>query len=768
MRGYWHFTAISVAISFLTIYFQNYWFIIGFFLWLSFLYYYQLLGKVPIIVSFVFFLFFMVYIPAQDKTENTLYDDIPPIKQTTLTGQIIRPAAITQKKVDFLFQNQQSEEKISVVFFPDQATAHANHHHYTSWKHGATCKITGKLEHPSLARNPGQFDFQTHLLQQGITYQLILQSLDDIDCKGSSFLDRFYTIRANLINHINKTLSPETAGWLNGLVLGDDSFINEDITDLFQRWSLSHILAISGLHVGLVVALVYFMLIKLNIVTKEKAQWLMILFLPIYALLAGGAPSVWRASTMVLLFIILNKIKVKFSVTDTLSLVFLLLILFDKYIVYHVGFQLSFIVTFGIILSKHWIGQSNSRVLQGLQISFVSQMMILPLQLAYFSTFQPLSILLNFLVVPYFSLFVIPYMFILLVLSFLPSILIQFFDLLFVRVHRLVMMLVEFIDEYADYPFIIGEVPIELACIYYALFFTCMRSIQKFNLKKAFIYGCYVSLAVMYLAVRPYLSPFGTVTMLDIGQGDAFVIELPYRKGVIFMDAGASFSFEDFQPTEKVYDQIMKPYLYSRGISKINAVFLSHEDIDHMGSVPYMIKDMGVDEIFISNYYELDAQTALQWRNKGAQIKQVSYGKEIIVRGQSFRTIAPMKDMNSPNENSLVIYTKLGGMRWLFTGDIGVDAEKEIIKTYGDLSADILKVGHHGSNTSTDEAFVKQLNPRFALISVGENNTYGHPAKEVLETLEDANVKILRTDEHGAVQFRFKKNEQGTFTKYLP
>src|SRR5699024_433578 len=120
----------------------------------------------PIIVSFVFFLFFMVYIPAQDKTENTLYDDIPPIKQTTLTGQIIRPAAIAQKKVDFLFQNQQSEEKISVVFFPDQATAHANHHHYTSWKHGATCKITGKLEHPSLARNPGQFDFQTHLLQQ--------------------------------------------------------------------------------------------------------------------------------------------------------------------------------------------------------------------------------------------------------------------------------------------------------------------------------------------------------------------------------------------------------------------------------------------------------------------------------------------------------------------------------------------------------------------------------------------------------------------------
>src|SRR5699024_3127718 len=204
----------------------------------------------------------------------------------------------------------------------------------------------------------------------------------------------------------------------------------------------------------------------------------------------------------------------------------------------------------------------------------------------------------------------------------------------------------------------------------------------------------YVSLVVMYLAVRPYLSPFGIVTMLDIGQGDAFVIELPYRKGVIFMDAGASFSFEDFQPTEKVYEQIMKPYLYSRGISKIDTVFLSHEDIDHMGSFLYMIKDMDVDEIFISNYYELDAQTALQWKNKGAQIKQVSHGEEIIVCGQSFQTIAPMKDMNSPNENSLVIYTKLGGMRWLFTGDIGVDAEKEIIKTYGDRKSTRLNSSH--------------------------------------------------------------------------
>src|SRR5699024_4085333 len=137
-------------------------------------------------------------------------------------------------------------------------------------------------------------------------------------------------------------------------------------------------------------------------------------------------------------------------------------------------------------------------------ISFVSQMMILPLQLAYFSTFQPLSILLNVIVVPYFSLFVIPFMFFLLFLSFFPLIFINFFDQLFVRIQHTFISFVEFIDKHADYPWIIGEIPIEIAVLYYALFFIFMRNIQNINLSKAFTYGCYLSLVIVYAAIRPY------------------------------------------------------------------------------------------------------------------------------------------------------------------------------------------------------------------------------------------------------------------------
>src|SRR5699024_10154089 len=176
------------------------------------------------------------------------------------------------------------------------------------------------------------------------------------------------------------------------------------------------------------------------------------------------------------------------------------------------------------------------RFVQILQVSFVSQLMILPLQFAYFSTFQPLSIVLNVIVVPYFTLFVIPFMFFLLPFSFLPLpvVVTDFFDHLFIRIHRLFVMMLEKVDTYADFPFIIGDISMHFAVIYYVLFFIFMRHLQRAHISKAFVYGFCLSLLIRSMAVRPYLSPVGRVTMLDIGQGDAYVIELPYRKGVIF------------------------------------------------------------------------------------------------------------------------------------------------------------------------------------------------------------------------------------------
>lgn len=684
-----------------------------------------------------------------------------------VAGKIAGPIHSTQEKIDFPLEDQSSKTKILILFFPDKKNKTPPLEKHPSIKYGASCVIKGNAEFPNKSRNPGQFDYRNYLLTKGITHQIVVNSLDDITCSGSAFLNRIFKGRTNLISHVKKSVSKETAAWLNALVLGDDSLLSDDTVELFQRWGLSHILAISGLHVGLIVSLIYFLLIKLNLFTKEKAQWIMLFFLPLYALIAGGEPSVWRASAMVFVFIILNKVKFQFSVTDTLSVVFLLLIIFDKNIVYHIGFQLSFIVTFGLILSREWISNSSSSLMQILQISFVSQMMILPLQIAYFSTVQPLSILLNMLIVPYFSLFVIPYMFLLLLLLPLPPFILHFLDRFFIAIQNYVITFIEYIDKVADYPWIIGSIPIWIAVVYYILLFSFMKVLENNKFIHAFKYGCMITILITSLTVRPYLSPIGTITMLDIGQGDAFVIELPYRKGVIFIDAGAKSAFEDMEATDTVYKQIIKPFLYSKGIQKIDAIFLSHEDLDHIGSVPFMVKDMRVREVVISNYYEMTEETSLHLKKNNVKIRRAKQDERINISGQDFRVLSPSGDHFSSNENSLVLYTEIGGKSWLFTGDIGVDEEKEIMRTYQNLTIDVLKVAHHGSNTSTDGTFINQVKPGFALISVGEKNTYGHPTMEVLHTLVESGAVVLRTDVDGAVQYRFK-SDQGTFFKHFP
>lgn len=764
MKGYWHIAALSVVVSILTIIFQKNWFVITLFLWLFYLFYNKRLGKFPLLIALTFFLFFSFYIPSIDKTTNSTH--MKDNQQQTFRGKIVRPLLISSSKVDFIVEDELSNNKLLIIYFPNDDDI-LSRDKYAELAYGATCKISGKIDRPSMSRNPGQFDFNYYLKSQGISDQVIVSTLEDIHCEGSSIFNKVYSLRTNLLYFVSESMSADTAAWLSALVLGDDSQLDENIVDLFQRWGLSHILAISGLHVGLIVGLVYFMIVKLNIVTKEKAQWLMICFLPIYALIAGGQPSVWRASTMVLIFIILNKIKLKLSVTDALSIVFILLILFDKFIVYHVGFQLSFAVTFGLVLSRSVISSNQSTLYQGLQISFISQMMILPLQFAYFSLFQPLSILVNVIVVPYFSFIVIPLMFLMLLFSPLPRAFIGLFDTSFVKIQNIFIKFIEFIDEIANYPIVIGDIPTMAAVIYFLVFYMFMYYFQKGKLIDAFKHGVLLTMLLIGLVLRPYLSPIGTVTMLDMGQGDAFVIELPYRRGVFFMDAGAGFSFTDFEPSNKVYKHIIKPYLYSRGITEIDAIIISHEDLDHMGSVDFLVEDMKVDQVIISNYYELAVEQEILWERQGVQIIRVNAGKSFMLNNQQFDVLGPVVDQQSANENSLILYTAFGDVGWLFTGDIDKATERALVQRNDQLAVDVLKVAHHGSNTSTDPLFIQSIKPVYALISAGVNNSYGHPTKEVLETLKEEGVYILRTDEDGAVQFKYKKNE-GTFFKYLP
>src|SRR5699024_8762878 len=433
-------------------------------------------------------------------------------------------------------QPENSNQTFLVLYFPD-TNKQDTESSLEQLKIGSTCQITGTISLPEESRKPRQFDYQSYLETKGISHQLIISSLEKIHCEGVSFLHRIYKMRQAIQDYIFISYTDETAAWMTALVLGDDSFIKEETIELFRDWGLSHLLAISGLHVALIVGLIYFILFNMGLMTKEKAQWTMLLFLPIYALVAGGEPSVWRASMMVFLFIILSKWKLSISVSDVISIVFLLLILFDPMIIYHIGFQFSFIVTFGLILSGKWLMQTSSLFLQMLKISFVSQMVIIPLQFIYFSMVQPLSIILNVIIVPYFSLFVIPGMFLMVLLSPLP-VLPLLFDKLFHFTQSIFLLFIERIDNVVNYSFMfVCFFPVILAIVFYVTFVLFMISVMRNTLKNAFKYGVLLTIIITIVVLRPYFSPYGSVTMFDVGQGDAIIIEYPYRKSVVMIDA---------------------------------------------------------------------------------------------------------------------------------------------------------------------------------------------------------------------------------------
>ena len=761
MKGYWHIFAISVTCSILTVYFNSYIFLIAVVLWLLYLYYFYQLEQKPFIFALLLYMFFSFYIPSVSEGVYNISNDVE--QEIQINGKIVSPVKTTPSKTEFIIQNERNKERMLAVIFHN-----SDNEHPQVFPQGATCFIQGTITVPEGATNPGQFDFPLFLKKQGFNYQLIIPTVDQIECDGHTFFSIINKTNSTLNNQMKKNASTYTSAWFQALILGNRTFLDEEIIDLFQRWGLSHILAISGLHIGIIVAIFYFIFINFQLTTKEKAEWFIICMLPFYAIIAGGQPSVLRASLMVVLIIFFKKFKWRLRLVDSVCIVFIILILFDKYIVYNIGFQFSFLVTFALILSKEWLFQTNFKSLQLLKISFISQLVILPLQVAYFHTFQPLSIILNVLIVPYFSLFVIPFMFVLFLTSFFPSIIFSFIESIFLITHKMIIYLLQNIDQVLYYPFVIGEYPETYACLYYIILFIFMKYLQEVNLKKAIAYGALFILFIICLTVRPYFSSIGVVTMLDIGQGDAFIIELPNRKGVFMIDAGASISFTEKKPSSKVFEQIIKPYLYSRGIQQIDAIFLSHEDIDHIGSLTYILKEFHVDSVIVSDLFEIEKEMELAIKNSNTFLQRVSFNDRIKIKGQSFQILGPKVNNGSSNENSLIVATTIGEKGWLFTGDIGKETEKQILSDLENMSIDVLKVGHHGSDTSTDEQFLNTIRPEIAFISVGRSNRYNHPADEVIELLKRKNINVFRTDHHGAVQYYYKRDKNvGTFWTFL-
>lgn len=645
---------------------------------------------------------------------------------------------------------------------------------------GMACAASGVLNRPSPARNPNAFDYKDYLQRNDIYWIFDVDKLSLETCyqQSDGILTSLKAIRHNEIARIKDTLPVETSALAAALIFGDSNLFNPETERSYQKIGIVHLLAISGLHVGLLTGMIYFLCIRMG-VTKEKTEILLMAYLPVYAVITGLAPPVVRAAAMLVMLIGSRRISLRITPLDAVSAAFMLMALIQPSIIFDTGFQLSFAVSFSLVISAPVILKSfTSFVKQTAAASFIAQLSSLPVILATFYEVSAISIFANLLFVPLFSFVLLPLLLItyviLLILGVLPSFFMYLLENLVHHVNLFAMKL----SELPISTIIIGKLEpflLIVQVILIPLFFFKWEGFIFKKLKPPLWLFALPLLPLFIQILLPYLNPYGQITFLDVGQGDSIFIRMPHNQGNYLIDTGGVLSFEKEHWAQRgsPYDPGMKivvPFLKSEGVRTVDKLILTHGDADHIGGAVALLEEIRVKQLILPRVEErsvLELEIMDIANEKGADIYIAGLGTGWTTAGVDFRILNPSETDGERNDQSIVLLAAIGGNKWLFTGDLGIEGESSVARKTKDIDIDALKIGHHGSKYSSSELFLERTQPDFAVISVGENNRYGHPADEVIERLEERGMQIFRTDEDGAIIYKFKDNS-GTFTTQVP
>lgn len=748
--GVFVYISIATIVSFLTYHH----FLLGILVALLFFYIiHRKLQKSFYIVLASFFLMFFYFhwqftkvIPPPPEEEQALFiqfADYPKFDGNKLSGTVVRQQG---EKLAFTYYMKTKDEKDRLQHMLEP---------------GVYCQVQGIFELPPEPRNPNAFNYRQFLQTQKIYYLLKVERISNCFLQDKTLYQKLLDFRRSGIESINLHFPEHIAPFINALLFGHDENMDQSVEEAYQKLGLSHLLAISGLHVGIIIACLYYVLLKFGI-TRERVRLILLLFLPIYAVLGGAAPSVTRSVFMAWLILFLSKWRMILNSLDALSISFIIFILINPFIIYHVGFQLSYTVTAGLLLSRAILQEIHGFLKSGIAISLISQIVSLPILLTSFYEFSLISFLLNIIYVPLYSIFILP-------LSFLTYIIILLFPKLSGLFVSILTVLLEYPNDFAVwmngfdlFTIVLGKPPTSIFILFFISIIICFIFYEKdkFAKKKLLllmIFLCPFILQILFVK----FSPVGEVTIIDVGQGDCIFIRMPLNKGNYLIDTGGVLQFpqEDWEKREKPFDpgeSIVVPFLKSKGITKLDRLILTHGDIDHVGSSAALFNHFHIGELVVGQTTEksIAEQEVIKLAKENNTKVTYAFDGMYWTKGKNqFYILAPEKNMKASNNASIVVYAKLGKKKWLFTGDLEKEGEELFIQKYPNLQVDILKAGHHGSNTSTTEPFLNAIQPEIAVISAGENNRYGHPHQEVIDRLKDYKIKTFRTDKHGAVTY---------------
>lgn len=673
---------------------------------------------------------------------------------------------------------------------------------------GNKVKVTGKLRYFDRARNPGNFDQRAYYRRQKIHASVWIDKVLKNRGKQEQWRERIWRLREHWKEMLIRQLGKEKGGVLTAMLLGDRSAIDPEIKELYQVNGIAHILAISGLHLSFLGTGFY------QFLRKKSGSYPLgcaggILALSLYVLLVGKSVSVMRAFIMFLFRVGADAAGRKYDSPTALAVAAACVLIGQPLYLKDAGFWMSFGAVLAMLLILPvFVELPFQNVWAGLS----TQILLLPILLMAYFEISLLSLALNLLVIP------------LLTILLMMAVLASFLWLVFWQESVLLLKgcgwILAIYEKSCDLALMFpgarvttGKPDLWQCMLYYLIVGGVLLWIKKRKktddmkedkIGKTVVKGCRknpdrqkklrgnvirvgrkkagraerksdrksrwaavlgigIVTATAVLTIPQNLFSGVQVTMLDVGQGDCIFIRTPDRRAYL-IDGGSS----DVKNAGKY---IIEPYLKSQGIHKLDAVFVTHGDEDHIGAIEEMLKrrKMGVRIVRLifppqSVWDEKLFRLAETGQGCGAKICIIEKEKQLLEKSgkEIFRIVCLGPDtgqkMEPGNEASMVLAMEYQKRRFLFTGDVEGTGEEtltqELKEHYQNVQWDFLKAAHHGSKNSTKETFLESVYPKYTLVSSGRNNRYGHPHKETLKRLEKYGSRLYGTASSGAVTIR--------------
>lgn len=583
---------------------------------------------------------------------------------------------------------------------------------FNNLSYGDKIKVKGTLITPSKNTNQNTFNYQKYLYYKKIYYLVEATSINKI-ANNHNYL---YTIKNTLYQKINKLKS---SNYIKTLLFCDNT-LSKEIKESYRINGISHLFSVSGMHINFFVSIIYLYLNKITY--NKRIKYLITYIFIITYLILFPSSSLLRSAVMSILYSINYLLKLKIKKIDILLLTLGVSLLINPFIVYDLGYIYSYTITFFLVLYSSTLKKKN-KINKIIYISLLSFLVSIPITIYNSYEINIISILLNIILVPIISIIILPLTILTYLFPILDSIL-----YLFTNTLETISL---FISKINITKIIFPKPSLLIIVLYYIIF---LLSYQN----KKYFYLNIILLIIIYIS--PYLNSNFEVVMFEVGEADCHLIKYPYNKNTILIDTGKN--------EYKIKNEVI-PYLKSIGIKKIDYLIITHGDLDHIGGSITLINNFQVKNVILNKGTFTDLEKELI---KNLNKKKIPYQININKINLSNHTIYLLNNTkyNNENDNSIVTYFTYQKYKFLYMGDASITTEDNLLENYNLNNISILKVGHHGSNTSSSKDFISQINPSISLISVGKNNIYHHPNKEVINNLSKS--RIYRTDINNMVK----------------